>query len=256
MMADVQLEHGYTKIANELLEVLARTPLNATQLRIILVLWRYTYGYNRKEHELSESFLSKATGISKRYISKEINKLVKYGILKIVRESSYTSPRVYTFSKDYDSWKCRTIVQQVSNDSTVEQKQDTTVEQLFNTTVEQSFHQEINNINKNIKKMSIDDFFEQLWSLYPRKRGKGQVSKTQKEKLYRIGLDELTRAIERYKQEIAGTDARYVMYGSTFFNSGYLDYLDIAYKDKDEPKPNAEYLRLKEMVNGGQSTGI
>jgi hypothetical protein len=120
-----------------------------------------------------------------------------------------------------------------------------------------------NRIEKNRKEYNahslnerVNDFFEKVWALYPKKRGKGQVSKTQKEKLYRIGLDELTRAINRYKQETAGKDIQYVMHGSTFFNSGYVDYLDANYKDKTEPKPNAEYLRLKEMVNGGQCAGI
>jgi hypothetical protein len=51
-----------------------------------------------------------------------------------------------------------------------------------------------------ISSITMDEFFSNIWSMYPRKEGKGQVSKTQKEKLHKIGTDEITRCIERYKK--------------------------------------------------------
>lgn len=82
--------------------------------------------------------------------------------------------------------------------------------------------------DKNQSPGDIDLFFDELWSRYPKKKGKGAVSKTKKKVLYRIGIDELSRAIERYTTEFSSTgkDNQYMMYGSTFFNSGYVDYLD------------------------------
>jgi hypothetical protein len=78
--------------------------------------------------------------------------------------------------------------------------------------------------------------FERLWSLYPNKKGKGQVSDTAKKKLLKIGHEELERAIKRYKTELEKEDWRKPQYGSTFFNSGYLDYLDANYEPgKREP---------------------
>ena len=65
--------------------------------------------------------------------------------------------------------------------------------------------------------------------MYPKKRGKGNVSAKQKRKLYEIGSDEMARCIERYAAEIRGKDERFVKNGSTFFNSGYIDYLDANY---------------------------
>lgn len=87
-----------------------------------------------------------------------------------------------------------------------------------------------------IKKKDIDDFFESVWKLYPVKKGKAGVSETQKKKLYAIGYDELKRAIERYDSEVK--DKQYMKHGSTFFNGGYVDYLDANYQEpekKDEP---------------------
>ena len=74
---------------------------------------------------------------------------------------------------------------------------------------------------------SDDEFFESIWKLYPRKKGKGSVSKTQKKKLHKLGYDVVSQCIERYKDYNSshGIDEQFVMYGSSFFNKGYLDYL-------------------------------
>lgn len=78
----------------------------------------------------------------------------------------------------------------------------------------------------------IEEFFEDVWKLYPRKKGKDDVSFRQKKKLFKIGFDHVKRAIERYKKEIdeEGRDMQYIQYGSTFFNGGYVDYLDENYE--------------------------
>ncbi len=78
---------------------------------------------------------------------------------------------------------------------------------------------------------SLDAFFESIWKLYPIKKGKGQVSKTKKQVLQRIGHDQLKRCIERFVADMESEhrDKKYWMHGSTFFNSGYVDYLDQNY---------------------------
>lgn len=75
-------------------------------------------------------------------------------------------------------------------------------------------------------KKEANELFEKVWALYPSKKGKGQVSDTQKKKLLKIGEEELTRAIERYKEGLSRDEWRKPQNGSTFFNSGYVDYLD------------------------------
>ncbi len=73
--------------------------------------------------------------------------------------------------------------------------------------------------------------FEKLWKLYPSKKGKGQVSDTAKMRLFKIGYEEMVRAIDRYKTELdKDSDWRKPQNGSTFFNSGYVDYLDANYE--------------------------
>jgi hypothetical protein len=99
-----------------------------------------------------------------------------------------------------------------------------TEEELMSTLIPKVKKTKLNN-----NKEPIVDFFELIWKLYPKKEGKGQVSKSQKDKLFKIGLDEMTRAINRYIQAKKGTSKQYLQNGSTFFNSGYIDYLDENY---------------------------
>ena len=44
--------------------------------------------------------------------------------------------------------------------------------------------------------------------------------------------DQLERCINRYKSELEEnkTDIRFIKTGETFFNSGYVDYLDVNYQ--------------------------
>lgn len=78
---------------------------------------------------------------------------------------------------------------------------------------------------------SLEEFFESVWKLYPIKKGKGQVSKTKKQKLQRIGYSQIRRCVERFVKDMESErrDKKYWMHGSTFFNSGYVDYLDENY---------------------------
>lgn len=96
--------------------------------------------------------------------------------------------------------------------------------------------------NKNTLCKSSDDdaqkLFEKLWGLYPNKKGKGQISRSQKQKLLEIGFEELERAVKRYQIELAKDTWRKPQNGSTFFNSGYVDYLDANYSNEQGSEAN------------------
>lgn len=114
-MASPQRENGYTGIANEILENLSTISLNGTQFRIIMVVFRFTYGFQRKEHELSESFLSNATGIHKQQIKRELKALLNKNILLTVRAASFDKTRIIAFNKNHDEWVSELIRSEVSN---------------------------------------------------------------------------------------------------------------------------------------------
>lgn len=107
------------------------------------------------------------------------------------------------------------------------------------------------------RKKEANELYERVWKLYPKKIGKGQVSETQKLKLLDIGYDELSRAIQRYCAYNKDKDKQYWQNGSTFFNSGYIDFLDENYEDSSSfssaemNKPKKEPLRERERIRLG-----
>lgn len=81
---------------------------------------------------------------------------------------------------------------------------------------------------------------EEIWSLYPNKRGKAYAVKKIEKLLQIYSKEELIRAVERYKKEKEDAEMKYIKYGSTFFDDGYLDYIDENYqqliKEEEERK--------------------
>lgn len=87
---------------------------------------------------------------------------------------------------------------------------------------------------------TLEEFYESIWKLYPVKKGKGQVSKAKKQVLQRLGYEQIQRCVERFvaDMESESRDKKYWMHGSTFFNSGYIDYLDCNYSVADNDDSN------------------
>lgn len=91
-----------------------------------------------------------------------------------------------------------------------------------------------------------DEMFNRLWERYPRKRGKTAVSKSQRLKLLKVGEEALSECLNRFLEDMRGRDIDYVPYGSTFFNSGYKDYLPeikqdtVDVKVENTPKPDKQ----------------
>ncbi|MFR1850283.1 MAG: LysR family transcriptional regulator [Clostridium sp.] len=80
---------------------------------------------------------------------------------------------------------------------------------------------------KNIYAQKIDD----LWLLYPNKKGKKTAYKKIESLLGEYSFEELKRCVQRYSREIQGVEKQFIKHGSTFFTSGYIDYLDANYEE-------------------------
>ncbi|HBT7390732.1 TPA: replication protein [Klebsiella pneumoniae] len=78
-MAD--LDDGFTRIANELLEAVMRAGLSQHQLLVFMAVMRKTYGFNKKSDWVSNEQLSELTGILPHKCSAAKSVLVKRGIL-------------------------------------------------------------------------------------------------------------------------------------------------------------------------------
>ncbi len=187
----------------------------------------------------SNDYFAKLYGVSKETISRLINQLAEKKYINITYEKrgSQITKRMIILSSDIQ--KC-----QRSND------------EIINRTVDENVkdnNTSINNITNNIVHQDalntpptkeINTYFELLWSLYPSKKGKANIFDSKKKELFKLG-DEVKRAIQRYIEYVEQTRkngfALEYKNGSTFFNSGYIDYLDNNYTPapiKDIPKSN------------------
>jgi len=91
--------------------------------------------------------------------------------------------------------------------------------------------------NNNI--VQVEDVFEVVWKAYPEKKGKGRVSLADKKRIAQIGVEKMLIAIQRYKDEVSSQEWRHWQNGSTFFHSGYIDYLDENYEESKQRSPNS-----------------
>ena len=104
-----------------------------------------------------------------------------------------------------------------------------------------SNNKEYKELCASVSKKTLDEFFDSIWQLYPVKKGKGQVSEAKRKALYQIGYEEMARAIDRYKKDLKKDASwRKPQNGSTFFNSGFVDYLDENYMEGGDANGGAE----------------
>lgn len=98
------LENGYTQIAHEILEEVAKHRFNGTQLRILMIVWRYTYGFKRKSHEMSVSFIATAIGVADRTVKLELKRLLDWRVLKVAESHRGVNSRKLSFNKYFNEW--------------------------------------------------------------------------------------------------------------------------------------------------------
>lgn len=181
--------------------------------------------------------LSEGTGLSIRQARTALDKLKMTGELTVRKHSKYTVFTVSNYCKyqDSDSQDDRQVTgNRQSNDS---QMTGTIYKEEYkNLRSEEDIDCSADVRSETNLKPTADEaesLFEELWKAYPQKRGKGSISKTTKAKLLKVGREQMLRAIDRYVGECK-EQGRYYKNGSTFFNSGYLDYLDDTYTPLSE----------------------
>lgn len=108
-MANPQMEKGYTRIANELLEAICRLDISGNEMRILLYIIRRTYGFNRTYAEIPLSEISSAIGIKKGHVSRGIKKLREANIV-VHKPNKGTTPQTVSINKNYDEWSVESCI--------------------------------------------------------------------------------------------------------------------------------------------------
>lgn len=91
----------------------------------------------------------------------------------------------------------------------------------------------------------VNAHFEELWALVPRKEGKASVKDSARRKLLGVSVDEMSRAVERYKAQVradrdGGFERKWLM-GSTWFNEER--WRDYAGDDYTPPEPQESQVK-------------
>lgn len=100
-MADVQIDDGYTKVANELLEAIMKINLSSYEFRVIMAIMRKTYGYCKKQDYISLSQLEEITDIKANNVCRTLKKLKAKNMI-------LSNGHLTGIQKDYDRWVIHT----------------------------------------------------------------------------------------------------------------------------------------------------
>ena len=97
------------------------------------------------------------------------------------------------------------------------------------------------------------EHFEEIWALYPVKKGKNLISDKRKRDLLSVSVEEMERFIKRYKRDIEADHnngfARQWLNGSTWFNGRWQDYTDDNYQPAPKIKAIGKGKEYRYMSN-------
>ncbi len=98
------------------------------------------------------------------------------------------------------------------------------------------------NNKKKVNKKQLEQEFEYIWKLYPRKVGKSPaLQKYIKARQEGVEYKTIKDGVERYAEFVKGKDEKYIRHGKTWFNQkGWDDEYNIKRKTKQEIKDEEE----------------
>ena len=162
--------------------------------------------------------IAQCTDLSENKVYRALTVLKSLGNIEIKATNKYSIITVSNWDKYQDENGKRTSSEQQTNSKTA------TEEHQSNSKTTQ--HKNGKNVKKE-KNIYICSFFQSVWDEYPKKLGKNKVTKAAMEQLEEAGEDAVMAAVRRYVEKIKrdGTDEKYIMHGSTFFNGAWRDYV-------------------------------
>lgn len=98
-----QVEDGYTRIANPILDALCCADFNAREFRVVHFVIRTTYGWNTKACRMTGEFIAKKVKLDPSRCSKVLNELVRRRVL--IRHGGSRSP--VSLNKHSEEWIAR-----------------------------------------------------------------------------------------------------------------------------------------------------
>lgn len=249
-----QLEDGYTRIANELMDAAMKAPFTSREARVFRAVERATFGWNKKKAWLAASVLSEMTGLTAQNASKALNSLIKKRV--IIREGSSRSPsyiNTRTSEWDFSSAESRVSPKRNAKPEQVKSAQNGLTElaqnELANKDIkdktptnanalvahapesvivdQQPAEQKTAPKKPAAKTKPADPAFEQAWSAYPKREGSNPKNKALE--CWRARLAEgvspegMLAGVQRYAAFVTAKGdlgTGFVMQAKRFFGTG------------------------------------
>ncbi|TYS68682.1 hypothetical protein FZC76_06975 [Sutcliffiella horikoshii] len=98
-MANVQVENGYIRIANELMDEIIRRDFSKRQIAILHLIIRLSYGCNKKDCVIDKLSDFEVAGIHRSDIKKELHYLKEANVIDWNQEG-----KKFSFKKNYELW--------------------------------------------------------------------------------------------------------------------------------------------------------
>ncbi|RKQ97120.1 phage replication protein O [Kushneria sinocarnis] len=230
-----QLEDGYVRTANDIVEGLMKAPLTSRESRIIRAVERATYGWQRSSARLSQSVLAEMTGLTAKRCSEAVNSLLKKKVL--FRDGGSQSPigiNTRVSEWDFSTEKSKNVPNLArdtnwgqspqTRDEKRPQNRDTNKDRKDNTP---SLRSGVGASKGKTASGSSTEYtadFEAAWSLYPKRSGSNPKREAFKAWNARISegfsTDDMVAGLKRYAAHVSakgnwGTE--FVMQGKRFF---------------------------------------
>lgn len=234
-MASPQLGNGYTEVAHEIIEQVARHSFTGSQFAIIMIIWRFTYGFHRKDHEFSVSFLEIKTKLNEKTVRRELAELIDLKVIVVTKEATHTESRRLSFNKNYDAWKVKKRGEPMDK-SLLGVGVNRPPGEGVNTPPHSDHSEGVNRPPmKYIKdlnisfKYNVEDYFKQFYEVYPRKISKAAAEKafTKLSKLADFDANKIILNTMNFAEtcKLLDTEIRYIPHPSTYLNQKrYEDY--------------------------------
>lgn len=105
-MAEIRrdVEDGnYMRLHNEIVEALAAMPLNGSEFRCLMAVFRKTYGWNKKEDEISYGQIAELTNLDRRAVIRAMQSLLDKNLIYRKDNGQFTEA-TWGFNKYFDQW--------------------------------------------------------------------------------------------------------------------------------------------------------
>ena len=237
------LEDGYTRIANSLLEALYKTPILSRESRVLLFIIRQTYGFGHKSRELSNGFIAAGTGIDIKSVSKIVKGLVSANVIE-KEQAQGRKPQIMGINTQIQKWTTipksdgnttvKSTVHKSDGNTILKSDGNTTVKSDGNTTVK-SDPQIKKDINKDIKECGGTSSPGTHFAVFGRLADEWKYShanidripKRLRAEIEDIGYTRMTDARLRYEDDFENrtTKNNQALSFRTWAEGAYKDYL-------------------------------